>query len=203
LISDTLTWALTKPQLLAVFLHEAGHLKRHHLWWRLSVIVLAGQVLLLGAIATERERNLSGPDGTADVFLATLGLIGLLLLTALLMGFVSRALEFEADGFALEQLNTVDSNVRENGTNQETCATPDDLIAAIRCTAELTGSSPDQVTWMHPSISERIERIRLCHASPVVHQVMCRRMIVLKGALIGAIALFAALIVLHGYAWRV
>lgn len=199
LISDVLSCVLTKPQRFAVFLHEAGHLKRHHLWWRLSVIVLAAQVFLLGSIATQREMSFTEINGSTEVFLASLGLLGLLLLTALLMGFVSRALEFEADGFALEHLQLAKSNESKiSSTNG-----PEDLIAAIRCTAELTGIPLTKVTWMHPSISERIDRLKLCHASPVLYRVMCRRLRVLKIALTGALLLCAALLVLHGLIWNI
>ena len=202
LISDVLCWALTPPQLFAVFLHEAGHLKHHHLWWRLSVIVLAGEVLLLGSIATQRELNLDQVGISPDALLAILGMIGLLLLTALLMGYVSRALEFEADSFALEYMKAMRTDLAGSPAATDFSAGPDDLISAIRSTAELTGISPDQVTWMHPSISERIERLRLCQTSPTMLLVMRRRLRVLKAALFGVIVLCAIVLALHEWAWN-
>lgn len=200
LISDVLSWALTTPQLFAVFLHEAGHLKHQHLWWRLSVIVLAAEVLLLGSIATQRELEPAG-GAMNDMFLATVGMIGLLLLTALLMGFVSRALEFEADGFVLEYHHVEQINGREANTHGSPA--PEDLIVAIRCTAELTGMALTHVTWMHPSIAERIERLQLCHASPRLRHVMKRRLRILKVTLLGAVLLCAGLLAMHGLVWTI
>ncbi len=201
LISDVLCWALTTPQRFAVFLHEAGHLKHHHLWWRLSVIVLAAEVLLLGSIATQRELIWTNPQESLQVFLATLGLLGLMLLTALLMGFVSRALEFEADAFVLEYHHATPASDME--TNARSLSLPDDLIAAIRCTADLTGTPLTHVTWMHPSIAERIERLRFCHASPVLRKLVKRRLRVLKSTLLSSILLLAGLLALHGLVWTI
>ncbi|MBL8892788.1 MAG: M48 family metalloprotease [Planctomycetaceae bacterium] len=208
LISDVLSWALTKRQLYAVFLHEAGHLRHHHLWWRLSVIVLAGQILLLGSIATEREFDLVEPNAKPEMFLAILGLVGLLLLTGLLMGLVSRALEFEADGFALHQLKALgppepttdksDSSGREGADSRI-----EDLITAIRSTAELTGISLTHSTWLHPSVNDRIQRIRLCFASPVLHELMQRRLRILKFSLMTVILLCAGLLAMHGLLWTI
>lgn len=201
LISDVLNWALTKPQLYAVFLHEAGHLKHHHLWWRLSVIILAGQILLLGSIATEREFKNTGPDASPDMFFAILGLLGLLLLTGLLMGLVSRALEFEADGFALQQLKATDEQ-------KFVCGEPsanrlEDLVTAIRSTAELTGASVARSTWLHPSVADRIQRLRWCDASPVLYESMQRRLRILKFSLLTVILLCTALLALHGSVWMI
>ncbi len=201
LISDVLCWALTPRQRFAVFLHEAGHLKRHHLWWRLSVIVLAAEVLLLGSIASQPELNWANPQESFRVFLATLGLLGLMLLTALLMGLVSRALEFEADAFVLEYDRGTPSSELE--PKSLSLNLPDDLIAAIRCTADLTGTPLTHVTWMHPSIAERIERLRFCHASPILRKLVQRRLRVLKGMLLGSILLLASLLALHGLVWTI
>ncbi|MDP1559789.1 MAG: M48 family metalloprotease, partial [Pirellulaceae bacterium] len=119
----------------------------------------------------------------------------------LLMGFVSRALEYEADGFVLEYNQTTRTSDMES--NAQTSVTPDDLITAIRCTAELTGMALTHVTWMHPSIAERIERLQHCQTSPVLRQVMKRRLRVLKAKLLGAVLLFAGLLAMHGLVWTI
>lgn len=201
LISDVLNWALTKPQLYAVFLHEAGHLKHHHLWWRLSVIILAGQILLLGSIATEREFKIVGPAVPPDMFLAIFGLVGLLLLTGLLMGLVSRALEFEADGFALQQLKATDE--QDSMCGESSANRLEDLVTAIRSTAELTGVSLSRSTWLHPSVADRIRRLRFCDASPVLFDLMQRRLRILKFSLLTVILLCATLLALHGLVWTI
>lgn len=102
LISDLLCRALTRSEVGAVFLHEAGHLRRYHLGWRMATLALAAQVLLLG-IEQANAIDLSlAEDSLERLGGGFLAFSAWLMTSLLLLGFVSRSLEFDADAFVVE-----------------------------------------------------------------------------------------------------
>lgn len=104
LISDLLCRALTRSEAGAVFLHEAGHLRRYHLGWRMATLALAAQVLLLG-IEQADAIGLSLADGSLErLGGGFLAFSAWLVTSLLLLGFVSRSLEFDADAFVVDQV---------------------------------------------------------------------------------------------------
>jgi Zn-dependent protease with chaperone function len=147
LISDLLCRALNRSEVGAVFLHEAGHLRRYHLGWRMATLAMAAQVLLLGieqadaiglSIADDSLERLGGGFLAFSAWLVT---------SLLLLGFVSRSLEFDADAFVVDQ--ALQHKNREGGTPtlptpQPPSATDDSLPppATEPPGTELTGAEP-------------------------------------------------------------
>lgn len=186
LISDVLCQRLSRAELGAVFLHEAGHLRRHHLAWRMLTLALVAQVLLLGI----RQARLMGQEPAFEslehVVVGMLAFFVWLLAALLLLGYVSRALEFDADAFVLDQVDSL-----AHPSDWRPLA--DDLISSLNKTAVLTHMPTDRVAWLHPSIDQRISRIRHLQTSVVFRRVAQRRLRLLKALLLSGflLALFA------------
>jgi Zn-dependent protease with chaperone function len=133
--------------------------------------------------------------------LAAVHAIGLCGLIACLLSYVSRMLEFEADDFVMEQVANATHPVSTDPGPLETRHSElpcdgQDLIQAIRKAGRLNGVDPDRITWMHPSIEQRIERIGWSQRSPVYRRLAGRRIKMLKLCLITATALLLGLLLL-------
>lgn len=106
LLSDLLIETLSPRQVEAVFAHEVGHVRHHHMLWYL-LFVVSGVLMVEGA--SELLGAGLDPDGTAALALDWILGVGGLLLIVLLFGLLSRRCEQQSDLFAARSL------VREPG----------------------------------------------------------------------------------------
>lgn len=148
LLSDALLLRLSAPQLAMVIFHELAHLHRFHLPMRLASLV---PVWCVAAAATA----LLGDMPYADVIGIGVGLIASLVA----LRWIAYRTEFDADQHAVRLA------VRLNGQ-----------VPGVPITAEVAGSvlanallavtmdhpSSRRATWMHPSIDERVRRLKAC-----------------------------------------
>lgn len=145
-LSDALLANLTPRELLAVFAHEMGHARRHHV-----LVFAAWTAALILGVDLLAARVL--PPGEAWAF-ASLG--ASLVLWYLCFGWLSRRFELDADLFA----------ARLTGDTQG-------LVAALERVGGPHGGSAR--TWRHFPIERRIAFLRDAERDPSVAAVLRRR----------------------------
>ena len=145
-VTDWLLYQLDDDEVEGVLAHELGHIKHRHLWVYLlfSFSYFGAYILLFGALRTVLPR------------FVTQGVLGPILLIAsffylyfvLLLGFVSRRLERQADLFAVRNISDPEAFPRA----LERLAELHSLPMRVRRVFEWTRT--------HPSIQRRVEFAR-------------------------------------------
>jgi Zn-dependent protease with chaperone function len=166
-LSDTLLDKFADEEVLFVMAHEMGHYVHHHLWIGIAAATL---LTALGAFAlqrllgwaTRRWRERSGVDELGDVasFPLVVAAVSVLTLAGLpVASTISRQIETDADRFAIEM--TVPGEVSSAAA-----------VSAFERLGELALSDPAPnplvrfVFWSHPSLDERIARVRAAARAP-------------------------------------
>ena len=156
-LTDRLINDLTPDELEAVFGHEIGHIKHHHLLFYLAFFLTSFMLLGLfwawaGTLFTQDQivalleylPVLDGEDikGTLPL-LSGFAKLGLLAGYALLVfGYISRRCERQADLFGAGTVST------------------DAFISALEKVADINGISRTRFSWLHPSIAQRVDFLR-------------------------------------------
>jgi Zn-dependent protease with chaperone function len=143
ILTDRLVEELTPDEVEAVFGHEIGHIKHHHLLFYLTFFLAS--FLLLGLFWETIKEAL--PIEIRDTLRAMSGFgkLGLLAgYTLLVFGYLSRRCERQADLFGS---NTVSTDV---------------FISALEKVAAINGIPRDRpgnwlLSWQHPTIAQRID----------------------------------------------
>lgn len=159
LLTDVLLCHLTDAQIAAVVRHELGHLRRWHLPLRLAMLLLPVAWWL--AI----KQAFPGIEGALNAALTKIGFVvgnpaalvlplGLLLYTAIAVGWYSRLLEHDAD---------LDACLNARGQFDLTQAT--DFCTALNLLCG-DGNESRFGQWLHPASSARIELLYSMAAEP-------------------------------------
>ncbi|MSQ93757.1 MAG: hypothetical protein EXR98_04285 [Gemmataceae bacterium] len=149
-LTDRLIEELTPDEIEAVFGHEVGHIKHHHLFFYLAFFVTS--YIFLGMfwevvkwwITQEEVRSSVSDIWEMLKTLSSFGKVGLLAsYTMLAFGFISRRCEQQADLFSA---GTVSS---------------DAFISALEKVAYINGIPRDRagnwlLSWQHPTIAQRV-----------------------------------------------
>ncbi|MBN2022854.1 MAG: M48 family metalloprotease [Pirellulales bacterium] len=174
-LSDGLLDRLTDREVEAVFGHELGHVRHHHLPLRMAAmfVPLSLWLGLAGALpnfATQGDILLGSPSlaMAAPWGLGALAAMGLYVLT--FFGFVSRRLETQADLFACRFLGS------DNGVGT--------FVAALEKLAEAQGRR-DTRGWQHASVARRVEFLQTAARRPDVELRYDRRVRLLGCAVLG------------------
>jgi len=151
---DTLINDLTIEEIVAVFAHEVGHYKRKHIIFNLiASIILTGFTLyilslLIGNPLLSEALNIQTPSFYIGLITFSILYSPISELTGLVMNFISRTFEYQADDFAKEQVNA------------------EDLISSLKKLSKnsLSNLTPDKATvfmyYSHPTLLERIRNLR-------------------------------------------
>lgn len=156
ILTDRLIDELTPDEIEAVFGHEVGHIKHHHLLFYLaffltSVILLS---VLWDAAGGVVKRTFSPEFLTAigaddlEMFTSFAKLGVLAAYMGLFFGYLSRRCERQADLFGASTVNT------------------DAFISALEKVAYINGISRRRFSWLHPSIEQRIAFLREMSDNP-------------------------------------
>ena len=180
LMSDALIENMSDEQIKAVFGHEAGHVKHHHIMF-LVLYVIGGSTMVLGLsklLGMGLEALLVGRDAWHD-FAQWLLYGGMMVLMAgwgILFGWVSRRFEWQADVHAVKVVAAL-ADVGEGACGvADPELDPDEnadcsdgrlnrrgaevMAAALMRIALLNGISPEAKSWRHSSISNRVRLLR-------------------------------------------
>lgn len=166
IFTDTLINNLSEPEIEAVFGHEIGHARHHHLL--LYFLFSVGYIFLL-VLAQEFTAQLFDPD-SIFVLIELFGLI--VLYWSLIFGLMARRFEKQADLFGAQVSGKADY-----------------IVSALEKIALINGQARRIKSWLHPSVEKRAEFLRAVQESPAVERRFRRH---LKG-LIVLFGLFLAL----------
>ncbi len=201
-LTDRLILEMTEDEVEAVFGHEIGHIKHHHMLFYFAFL-MASLVLLVGAWTTATK--LVGQESVQNFLRANvptlmawidsykvLGVLPLLVLLGVYMfvvfGFLSRRCERQADMFGCRT------------------ASVEVFISALEKVALLNGISRDQPgwlsSWQHSTIALRVEFLQRLSADPELEPRMHRRVGLVKWGMVLSVwgmvlSLGAALLVLN------
>jgi STE24 endopeptidase len=185
-LSDALLARLGEEEIEAVFGHEVGHVRHHHLLLRMLAMVAPLSLwMLLGQAFPGAFERLLGLPGGAAFAMGGLGVqvpTGLVLLGAMaayvvvVFGYYSRQLEHQADLFGCRWAA---ADPRQPAL--ETFA------SALEKLASSSGAGRNARSWQHASIARRIDFLgQLCH-DPKRELRFQRRVRLLGGMLIGTV----------------
>lgn len=179
MITDSLLDYCTEGEVAAVFAHEVGHVRRHHLSF---YMLFAGAFLCIYANLMDLGAAFGWVRPLGDIFaldmtlrqgLAMVGVAGVY--WALVFGFVSRRLEQEADLFSVRSIEQ-----------------PQDFLTALEKLAALGGTPRAAAHWRHFSIARRVAWLQRVLEDPEVGRRFVRRLRVLKIVILAAFALLLA-----------
>ena len=191
LISTKLLKALSKGELRAVIAHEAGHIRRHHLFYYLIAVTC-----LLGFFALAGNVNFlltfTEISQVPGLILGTSAIISVLLFVRFGIGFLSQNFERQADCHSFERFGI----------------TP--ISTALLKVSWLNGINPEQDNWHHYGVRQRIDYLSKCLKKPEMIQKHNRRVtrikmgcaLMLVGLLGANIILSSEFIKINALAWK-
>lgn len=166
LITDAMLESMEDTRIEAVFGHEAGHVRHHHIPYFLMYALLTG--CIVSAVAVTTAQHVPRTGGGQEVVYAGLGLL-LLLKWTVGFGWLSHRFERQADIYAVRTLALLrlpcsqpdcrlHSDPRSAGDPRHgpLCATAASAFGdTLNEVAHLNGIPPDAGGLRHPSISTR------------------------------------------------
>lgn len=220
LLSDALLSYMTTAQIRSVFAHEAGHVRRHHIFF---LAVFAGVTIgWIGIfdMALRMEMQLG------DDLLQLAGLPLVLVCWGVFFGPLSRMFERQADLFAVEcttadvdicmqpcpvhnpELLPDDQPEIPSWTHQQhrarLCTTASYVFAtALERVAALNGVSRSSRNWRHGTIRSRCVAVMSLAMQPGAYEQFQVRVRVVKLLLLGAMVagFVVGVMLLHRYQW--
>ena len=193
-VSDRLVEELTPEEIEAVFGHEAGHVKHHHLLCYI-VFILASLVALAGLVQAAKEIISHAPPdawlntwlpqqsawGDAlEVFAALPAVAAVGLYLFIVFGYLSRRCERQADLFGCRITNTPT------------------FISALEKVAIVNGIPRDRPgwlsSWLHGSIGERVNILWQMQNDPRLEPQFQGRVVLLKWGLPGSLVVLAVVL---------
>jgi len=151
---DTLINDLDEDEIVAVLAHEVGHYKKKHILFNLATsIILTGVMLfILSLFINNHDISLAIGVATPSFHAALIG-FGMLYspiseITGLLMNFVSRKFEYEADDFAKETFSAspLVSSLKKLSKNSLSNLTPHPAYVFMH--------------YSHPPLKDRIRNLK-------------------------------------------
>ena len=202
--TDRLLEDFTAEEVEAVFGHEIGHIRHHHMLYYFTF--LTASVIVLGWLVNDVMRQWDQLVGEHNKYLTGVPLVGVLLgYVFVVFGFLSRRCERQADVFGCRTVSCPDPNCRSHEGGLEPalrgrglCVTGiNTFIRALEKVASVNGISRDRPgflqSWQHSTIARRVEFLQRMLIDPGVERRFQRRVALFKWVLIvllgGAMAL--------------
>jgi Zn-dependent protease with chaperone function len=195
-VTDRLLQELTPDEVEAVFGHEVGHVKHHHLWcYIVFILASVGALVGLGQAAGGLAelwnlKALVSEDWwqSLQFFGAVPTLVGFALYMFVVFGYLSRRCERQADLFGCRATNTAT------------------FVSALEKVADANGMPRDKPgwfsCWLHGSIGQRINILQKMLAQPHLEPQFQTRVRLLKWGLPGSLVfLTVALALFNSNAW--
>lgn len=175
LISDAMLEQLEDQKIEAVFGHEAGHVKQHHILFFLLFAFTSGCLITITSVYAR------GQDRMTQQWL--IALVGALLLVkwGVLFGMISRRFERQADLYGARTLALsgmpctnacalhVDASAppRREALRGPICQSAANVFSeTLNDVAHLNGIPPDAPSWRHGSIASRSTTLQLYARQP-------------------------------------
>lgn len=166
MLSDALLSSFPRNEVAAIVRHEAGHVRLGHLQIRvlfvlLPIFAMLGASLFTGTIPNAIWESASFASGQFDLqtVLNILGVVAYLGYITLVVGWLSKKMEFEADLFAI---GAFDASVAELSTvepSKEPINLAQSMVDALLRFAQDNPDQYEKRSLTHPSIRQRIDMI--------------------------------------------
>jgi STE24 endopeptidase len=169
LLSDALLATMSPRQVEAVFGHEAGHVRYHHMS-KLLGVAFVGWVLIAGLMELLARMSNNGTGGATITFgtIEAIGVVATVAFWSIGFGWVSRRFERQADLFGAKcvtpdasectgpcSVHTVEESA--GAGDGRVCSTAAALFAsALDRVAALNGIPREEFSWRHSSIASRM-----------------------------------------------
>jgi len=179
LLTDALVQRSTHEEVEAIFAHEVGHVRHHHLGFYMlfAVAFVCFYVNLVDLIAltgwVTPVRDILAFHMTAEQGAVMLGFAAIY--WVLIFGFVSRRMEQQADLFSIEAVEE-----------------PRSFVSALQRLAALSGAQSGFASWRHFSIPRRIAFLLGVLAAPSRAKRLRAAIAAMQVALVGLLVLGAA-----------
>ncbi|MBX3389740.1 MAG: M48 family metalloprotease [Phycisphaeraceae bacterium] len=200
LFTDALLQLLPLRQVEAVAAHEAGHGRLRHLPWLLGSTIVAA---LFGAvILAVMLEFLKLPESW---WLSVVGILATAGPGVLMLGFVSRRFELQADAFAAKDLSRFqpapEGGVPPPASHEITHESAASMIDALETVSRLNGIPPERFTWRHGTVEGRQAHLASIVGLPLdklpIDRVVSRlKTVTLAAAAIVVLALVASVLFL-------
>jgi Zn-dependent protease with chaperone function len=202
-LTDRLASELTPEEVEAVFGHEVGHVKHHHMVFYLAFILIS--LFTLTSLATVAKLD--------DLFksnedLATLPLVGILgVYIFVVFGFLSRRCERQADIFGCRTMSCGRPDCASHTLAEELvprgralCATGiRTFIDALEKVARLNGISRHRPgilqSWQHSTIARRVDFLQRVQTDPSIEPRFQRTVKLVKWGVVLVLAVALAVLV--------
>ncbi len=197
LLSDRLVEELSPDEVEAVFGHEVGHVKHHHMLYYL--VFLLTSIGVLGAITVPYQAELDAWFNLSErrdlAVLPVVGSLGAYIF--LVFGFLSRRCERQADIYGCRAVSCGEHGCEGHGDGRPLadggrglCPTGiQTFIQALEKVALLNGISRDRPgflqSWQHSTIARRVGFLQTLLGDPRVEPRFQRRIFAVKCALLG------------------
>ncbi|MFV1958626.1 MAG: M48 family metalloprotease, partial [Planctomycetota bacterium] len=185
-ITDALLASLPPDEILAVFSHEAGHAKRHHL--PLFLVLFVATALLFEVAASILEGR-----GVPGILLIGLDLA---FIWFVLLGSISRFFEREADFYGARHAADLDPDAPGTEVPGLEVPLPAGAARMIRALERIRRLSGRGSSHRHGTIESRIEAVAAFATDPSVQKRFARRkrrLLGLTGLALGAAVLVTAI----------
>jgi Zn-dependent protease with chaperone function len=200
LLSDRLMEDLPADEVEAVFGHEVGHVKHHHMVCYL--LFLLGSMVAIGLALLPYQEELAGYFNVRHRSdLAALPLVGALgAYIFVVFGFLSRRCERQADVYGCRAVSCGNPACADHGTPapipEAACGLcPTGIrtfVRALERVGELNGISRDRPgffqSWQHSSIGRRVAFLHTLMENPSAERQFQARVFLLKCALFAVLA---------------
>jgi Zn-dependent protease with chaperone function len=201
LLSDRLLEDLTPDEVEAVFGHEVGHVKHHHMLYYL--IFLLASIFVLGSLALPHQNELDELLNLRErrdlAVLPVVGALGAYIF--LVFGFLSRRCERQADIYGCRAVSCQhagcdghrDGHPLPEGAGHLCPTGIQTFIQALEKVALLNGMSRDKPgflqSWQHSTIARRVGFLHSLLTDPRAERRFQRRVFLVKCTFLGVLAL--------------
>jgi Zn-dependent protease with chaperone function len=209
-LTDRLLQELTPEEIDAVFGHEIGHVKHHHMLYYLGFLMLSLALLWVMWSWVAQAVPFAGQVETALQALPLVVMLGTYIF--LVFGFLSRRCERQADIYGCRAVSCPRPDCSGHDDDTPLAARGGSLcptgirtfIEALEKVARLNGISRDRPgwlqSWQHSTIARRVEFLQTILANPALERRFQRRVAAVKWALL--LGLGAALVLLITLGWK-
>lgn len=200
-LTDRLISDLTPDEVEAVFGHEVGHVKHHHMAFYLTFILISiGTLSVLATLLRLDEWFKSNED---MAILPMIGILGGYIFVV--FGFLSRRCERQADIFGCRTMSCARPDCPGHAGSEDLaprgrglCATGiATFIEALEKVARLNGISRNRPgwlqSWQHSTIARRVEFLQRVRRDPAIEPRFQRTVRIVKWSVV--IALTAVLVI--------
>jgi Zn-dependent protease with chaperone function len=210
LLTDRLVTELSGEEVEAVFGHEVGHVKHHHLPYYVGFLVVSMTVLWMAMALLLPDMEHKQEYVRELAAFPMLGLVGAYIFVV--FGFLSRRCERQADIYGCRAVSCGrpdcpghDGDVPLVPRGKGLCATGiRTFIDALEKVARLNGISRDKPgflqSWQHSTIARRVEFLQAMLGDASLEPRFQRKVLLVKSGLLLALGVMLALLVgVHGW----